>query len=641
LEASVSGKGHGASERLVLTNHPISGPIFSGPHQTPFACETTAFVLPITGGNLGAALDADCSIATRVDYVYKATGGTFKPLPNPSVRPADLAQTTTTEGRTVNYVVRVQTGTINRAIYQIAMLHDPVVDPAPDTWTRTRGWNGRLVYSFGGGCNASYHQGRTTGGTFLAQIGGDAIISRGYAVAASSLNTFAHKCDDVISAETMMMVKEYFIERFGVPRHTIGSGASGGSMQQHLIAHNYPGLLDGIQPSLSFSDTLSFSLPYMDCGLMDRVFNTSALTWTLDQKAAVAGHRTYQYCTGNATWWYRFVNPKIMCDPAVPAALIYDPVTNPGGARCTLADDMINVYGRDPDTGFARRPFDNTGVQYGLAAFNAGKISADQFLDLNQRIGGYDIDGKNVAARMVGDREALRIAYRTGRMNSGDAGLTSVPIIDFRSHVDHYGDVHDAVRSYVTRARLLAANGHANNQVILIAASRGTLGADISTPGSPFNFVFAESLRLMDQWLENIKNDPSPYHSRAEKVVRNKPRELVDACYTAAGVKVTDQAVCQTLFPPVANPRLAAGEPLTNNFLKCQLKPVQRSDYAGALSDAQFTRLKSIFADGACDYSRPGVGQRDAQTWLAYPRPGTSVRLESDHGDNEDHGDRD
>ena len=614
--------GEGGSDRLVVTNHPITGPIFSGPHQTPFACETTAFVLPITGGNLGAALDEDCSIATRVDYVYKSTAGTFKPLPNPSVRPADLAQTTTTQGRTVNYVVRVQTGTINRAIYQIAMLHDPVIDPAPDTWTRTPGWNGRLVYSFGGGCNAGYHQGRTTGGTFLAQIGGDAIISRGYAVAASSLNTFAHKCDDVISAETMMMVKEYFIERFGVPRHTIGSGASGGSMQQHLIAHNYPGLLDGIQPSLSFSDTLSFSLPYMDCGLMDRVFNTSALAWTSEQKAAVAGHSTYEYCTRNATWWYRFVNPRIMCDPAVPAALIYDPVTNPGGARCTLADDMVNVYGRDPDTGFARRPFDNTGVQYGLAAFNAGKISADQFLEVNERIGGYDVDGNNVAVRMVGDREALRIAYRTGRMNSGDAGLSSVPIIDFRSHVDHYGDVHDAVRSYVTRARVLAANGHADNHVILIAASLGTLGADIATPNSPFNFVVVESLRLMDQWLENIKNDRSPYHSRAEKVARNKPRELVDACYTAAGVKVTDPVVCQTLFPPVGNPRLAAGEPLTNNFLKCHLKPVQRSGYARPFTEAQFARLKSLFPDGVCDYSRHPVGEQDAQTWLAYPRPG-------------------
>src|SRR5688572_13400993 len=84
VEVSARGQGRGGSERLVVTNHPITGPIFSGPQQTPFACETTTFVLPITGGNLGAPLDADCSIATRVDYVYKSTAGTFKPLPNPN-----------------------------------------------------------------------------------------------------------------------------------------------------------------------------------------------------------------------------------------------------------------------------------------------------------------------------------------------------------------------------------------------------------------------------------------------------------------------------------------------------------------------------------------------------------------------------
>ena len=54
-----------------------------------------------------------------------------------------------------------------------------------------------------------------------------------------------------------MMVKERFIEAYGVPLYIIGFGSSGGSMQQHLIAQNYPDLLDGIQPSLSFPDSLT------------------------------------------------------------------------------------------------------------------------------------------------------------------------------------------------------------------------------------------------------------------------------------------------------------------------------------------------------------------------------------------------
>ena len=70
---------------------------------------------------------------------------------------------------------------------------------------------------------------------------GDHGIAKGYAPASSSLNSFGTNCADVISVETMMMVKEHFIEAFGAPRYTIGSGRSGGSMQQHLIANNYPG----------------------------------------------------------------------------------------------------------------------------------------------------------------------------------------------------------------------------------------------------------------------------------------------------------------------------------------------------------------------------------------------------------------
>ena len=142
-------------------------------------------------------------------------------------------------------------GTINRAVYVIALLHEPGT-PLPDPWTASPGWNGRLLYSFGGGCRAGYHQGRSIGGltanrSYLeeSQVG-DYALARGYAVAGGSLNVFGTSCADLISAETMMMVKEHFVERFGLPRYTIGSGRSGGSMQQHLIANNYPGLLDGI-----------------------------------------------------------------------------------------------------------------------------------------------------------------------------------------------------------------------------------------------------------------------------------------------------------------------------------------------------------------------------------------------------------
>ena len=80
-----------------------------------------------------------------------------------------------------------------------------------------------------------------------------------------------------------------------------------------------------------------------------------------------------------------------------------------------MYDHAVNVYGRDPKTGFARRPLDNVGVQYGLAALNSGAITQEQFLDLNEKIGGFDDDGNMVAARTVADPVAIRAAYRSGR----------------------------------------------------------------------------------------------------------------------------------------------------------------------------------------------------------------------------------
>jgi hypothetical protein len=604
------------SESLALTNHPITGPIFSGPHQTPFICETQTFALPVTGGNLGAPLDKDCTTATRIDYVYRSTDGTLKPLPNPAARPADLGRTTTTQGVTVNYVVRVETGTINRAIYQIAILHDPAAGPVPDPWTSSPAWNGRLLYSYGGGAKAGYHQGRTTGGVLQTASGGD-VLALGYAMAASSLNVFGNNADDVLSAETTMMVKEHFIETYGVPVYTVGTGSSGGSMQLHLINQNYPGMMEGMAARNSFADLLTFGIPLSDCALLEKAFDTSALSWSFNQKTAVSGWGTWQHCINNRTWNAGYkargaVTDSAGCDPSLPASLLYDPVTNRGGARCTWHDNLVNVFGQDPRTGFARRSLDNVGVQYGLSAFNAGRIDAEQFLDLNARVGGYDLDGNIVRARSVADLQAVQIAYETGRLDSGAGGLGGLPIVHFRPWRDDIGDVHDAIRSASFRARLIASNGHADNHVSFFSSNVGTGAGALAV-------MEVMSIRLADQWVENVVDDTSD-DPAAVKVVRNRPAGLVDACFTVTGERITDRATCARLYPVHANPRLAAGEPLAQDVLKCKLKKVDAGDYARPLSADQLSRLKVIFPQGVCDYSRRGVNQKPlAGTWLSYP----------------------
>ena len=117
--------------RRKLNNYPNTGPIFSGPHEQPFICETETFKVPSGAASLGKPLDANCSIKTRVDYYYRSTsGGDLKPF-TPGSKPSDLAQTKTSLGMTVPYIVRVETGTINRAIYELAMLHNPDSERAP------------------------------------------------------------------------------------------------------------------------------------------------------------------------------------------------------------------------------------------------------------------------------------------------------------------------------------------------------------------------------------------------------------------------------------------------------------------------------------------------------------------------------
>ena len=614
VAALYSGKEAGA---VTVENYPANGPVFSGPHQMPFFCTTETFKLPITDGTLGAAADAECSAKARVDYLYRSTDGTFKPLPNPKELPGDLATATTIDKKTVKYIVRVETGTANRAIYQVAALHDPNTDKPIDIWTRPAGWNGRLVYTYGGGYGASFNQNLSTGGVL-----NDLLLSRGYAVASSTLNVGRNSANDVISAETTMLVKEKFMETFGPVPYTLGWGASGGAMQQHHIAQNYPGLLDGILPSAASPDSLTRIGFVTDCSLLNRFFETSSSKWTEDQKTAVAGFASWKACTGGeghtGSAWMKsgyspgWIDPNF-CGDAVPPSARYHATNNPKGARCTYQDDMANIFGRDSE-GKARRPLDSVGVQYGLAALKAGKISAAQFVELNEKIGGWSIDAQPVPQRTVADAEALRLAYETGRLNQGGGGLANLPIIDLRTYTDPF-DFHDRVRSLVTKARMLATNGDVANRVWLL------FPGDSPLPPDKYHAI---GLDNMEEWLSKISADTGAGSAR-EKVIRNKPADLKEACYDEEGTRIEEEMAfgvankCNTLFPPHMDARMVAGSPIRNDVLKCQLKPVDASEYPASMPAGLLTRVRAAFPDGVCDWSKPGVGQtKQVGVWLKY-----------------------
>ncbi len=590
-----------AQANLKVTNYPITGPILSGPHLTPYECRTVE-------SGLGQPLDADCSAKQKIEYFYRASNNTFKPLADPAgPRPSDLVNTTTNDGKTVPYIVRVDSGTINRSIYRIAILDDPqppTEDGANGQWKPGPGWNRKLAVSFGGGAGTQYNQGVNQATAALNHV----YLSRGFAFMISTELVNQQHGNAVLQGEALMMLKEYFIERYGVPKWTVGNGGSGGAIQQLVITQIYPGLLDGLQPTLSFPDS---SLHTSDCGLLQNFWRKAdpagwPTVWTDAKKAVVEG-----FTKGTCAAWERSFVPVLTATNARGCALndaskVYDPVKNPKGVRCTMQEMRANIYGRDPKTGFARKPQDNVGWQYGLAALNGGAISVDEFLELNEKIGGNDIDGNFVPQRSVGDPIALRAIYESGLINSGGGGLANVPILHARPYTDAIGDIHDRHRDLTIRARLQRANGRSDNQVIWVGPPRErgqTEGVDLTSL----------SLDTMNKWLDNIAADPAPLS--ADKVVRHKPAEAVDACWDGAGKKIAEQATfdgegtCNTLYPVHSEPRMAAGAPLTNDIIKCRLKPINYADYKATLTDAQKARLAAIFPSGVCDFTEPGVEQ--------------------------------
>ncbi|MEC7080398.1 MAG: DUF6351 family protein [Pseudomonadota bacterium] len=612
--------------QLSLTNYPLSGPIISGPHEVPFYCQTSEFK-KVNGEMFGTGPESGCEGPVQTDYVYYSTEQqaflpytlTFGLLP-----PVDMAELVIGDGESRPFIVRVETGVVNRAIYEIAMLHDPV-DPDPDPWTRSAGWNGKLVYTHGGGCRSGwYQQGTATGGVLRKEL-----LERGYALASSTLNVFGQNCNDLLASETHIMVKERFIERFGEPLYTIATGVSGGSYQSHQTADNYPGIFDGIIVGLSFPDVTSSTIfTVSDSRLLHHYFTqTSPESFTSEQQRAVAGFGVWDSIANLAR-----------------GAARLDPIYTPGGeaeeqggevsvaaledmrysrfdengVRATVYDHTVNVYGLVPDTGAARRPLDNEGVQYGLAALNNGEISVRQFLDLNRDIGGFDRDMNHVPERHQSDPEAARRAIESGRILYGGAGLASTPVIDYRTYMDarEGGDIHMLVHQFSTRQRLANANGHTENHVMQIGGRWG-----FTEQAPDLGALFSH----MDDWLMGIRNDRTA-SDLAEKVRAHKPAGLTDACWREPEAPLSEserepetegsrqrleqaqsyrgRGECGTLYRAFSTPRQVAGAPLANDVVACHLRSPYRDDYSVEFSEAEFAELRSIFSTGVCDWSR-------------------------------------
>lgn len=617
---------------------------------------------------------ASCAAQTRTGYVYRSTtDGSFRWLADPAALPADVAQTTTMDGQQVPFVVRWERGTINRFIYSIAALapvgDDPGSRPDPSLWNR------RLVFSFQGGVAIGHTQGTTSTGAMLPPD----LLGLGYGVMWSSGNRTSTHYNLQVGGETALMVKERAVEAYGVPDYTVAVGGSGGAIQQYVYAQNHPGIIDAAIPQYSYPDMVSQIIHVADCELLEHYFDATdrdnqkwkdpevrqaviGLNGTAHPKNLSAGE--VAQWTGLYQLMAAFGYQVMDKDPASPAPALME--CKPGwfgltplalnptftdvqdldklaqgadGVEWTHWGDLVNIYGTDDD-GFARVPWDNVGVQYGLQALQDGVITPEEFLDLNAQVGSWkptrDLvtegfpfvgspspqtfdpwssrnmhlspDGTTPAARRSGDLAAIGALYESGMQFRGDI---DIPVIDVRHYLEDELDMHNTQQSFAVRQRMLNVDGDADNQVIWFMDARPAVAAD------PTPLAF----RVIDEWMANIAAEPEL------GVAGNKPAMAVDACFTtegdllASGPGVWDgilddaaPGACTEQFPVYSSSRRVAGGPYEGGVWKCALQPVARAVNQGLYGDWQPTRaeqrrLQEIFPSGVCDYSKPDQGR--------------------------------
>lgn len=604
------------ADRAVVVNHPNAGPVFSGPQSEHYVCD-------------------GCDAAPTYDFLYRSTNPLATEL-QPYDRqdpPSDVATTTTDEGVEVPFVVRREQGFQDRDRYTILTLFQP--GTPWKAWSPQEQWNHKLLVTHGGGCGASYAPGTPPLADYSGTLEGVpgvtpsyvTALGLGFAVLSTALDNTGHNCSVAMNAESVMMAKERIVERYGELRYTIGTGCSGGSIAQHTVANAYPGIYQGLITSCSYPDTFTAGAQFADYHLLRLYFEDPSrwgpgVVWLPTQMAQVEGHLSHlNAVVADEGLFKAALNPEHDC-PGTDARNRYDSETNPAGVRCSVLDLLINQLGPRPESvwseqekaaghGFGGIPFSNTGVLYGLSALESGAITPAQFVDLNAKVGGLDVDSGLVPERIAGDPASIARAYRTGLINEANH-LDEVAMINHGG--PDPGIAHDYAHAFWTQERLQADQGHTDNRVMWFGPT--PLIGDVTWAN--------DALVAMDGWLAAIEADGSS-RPLAEKVVADKPAGLTDRCVVGQLADVCDVEELQVLQTRLSTPRQEAGGPVANDNVACSLTPLDKSMFDGLLvpfTDEQWATLETIFADGVCDWTKPGLGQGTAETWLRYDAAG-------------------
>ena len=640
---------------VTLINHPVSGPMFTGPHQLPFICRSQEAGLgqPLADNHAAighpvfdaagmlAGHSRYCQIERRVSHFYYSRQGfkPFDPATGYATPPADL-QTIELDGKSLPFVVRVEAGAINRFLYNIAML-------APSPLAGEVAWNGKLVYWMRGGIGLGHQQGEPlwfdTGWDSAERALIPRILAQGYAMASSSGNDTSVHYNMRLAEETALMTKERFIEAHGRPRYTIALGGSGGAVQQYMFAQNRPGLIDGGVPVQSYPDMVTQTIPVSDCPLLGQYFfdevrrdpGSMWAMWSRHQliegmnasdtvpNRLLGGTGSTECINGWATAMPTVLNPWYK-DPQYEekAAFYRYPAGALAAIKWTHWNDLQAIYGTDAG-GHARDTVDNVGVQYGLGALVKGQISSAEFLRINACVGGWKnsadfvpwdpavdpFDARNMlrsdscrdpagipAPRRSADPRAIEAAFASGHVFTGRR--LDIPLIDLRSYLEPALDMHNARQSFSARARLLQANRSAAARQVIWTAGSGAATLALAM----------EALATVDRYLA----DGAP------------PPQFADRCVNAAGATIAAgpavwngieggaaPGACTQAFPIFTSPRMVAGESIAGLTFRCQRQPVAQALAAGLYGPATtFTAeqrqwLDKIFPAGVCRYPAP------------------------------------
>lgn len=590
---------------------------------------------------------------------------------------------------TIPFLYRFQAGTLpeTRFIYSIAMLvpFESIGEESSTDWD-ARHWNQRLVYSFGGGVGIGHSQGGIPGGDSQLKEA----LRLGHAVVFSTGTRTSVHYNLLLGGRVANEVKDLFINTHNNPKYTIGIGGSGGGIQQYVYNQNHPDLLDGLIPQYSYPDMATQTINVGDCELLEHYMdvtdgdNERWHNW--DNRKLLQGQNTIE---GFESDWtetmgttgsseciegWRGATPLALNPTFGLAAGMEDVVIPYAGELIAKAeaneplvpqdfpdlgrllrtsedpdewvswthwDDVLEVYGVDPETALPQIPWDNEGVQYGLRSVAQGKITPEEFLDLNSSIGSWKPmeenvpescgmvsqmigeelggfgsliglcegdeldpysarqmnlgDGELPASRRSADVQAITNAFTTGLVFDGELGR-DVPILDVRHYLEHELDMHNVHQSFTVRERIARAMGTTENHVVWFLDARPERDDDATDE------LLDRAYRVMDTWVT------SHLDSEGATAAAVKPAEARDACWDTDGTEIAmgndvwngavqlvttgagawDDAAptdvdgvqlgdCTRHFPLHSTSRIVAGGPITNDVYKCHLKSVDQA----------------------------------------------------------------